>query len=84
MRRKRSHMTEADCLEALRVFAGKVERMVEGSMGCGGDHLCPSGSISVQFQLKGGFGVGGPIFEAIRVLGGHKLPAAPSPPREKQ
>lgn len=75
-RRKRSDMTEADCLEAMREFSGRVNRFMETSSPRPFEFECaPDGTIVVAFQVRGGFGVADPIFEAIRVLGGHKLPA---------
>lgn len=74
-RRKRSYMTEADCTEALREFSKVVDRMMETSQGFAGEAFAPKGSITVQFQIRGSFGTSINLFEAIRVLGGHKLPA---------
>lgn len=74
-RRKRSHMTEADCLEAFREFSKRVQRMAEGSFGLYDGEFAPADQLGVRFLVSGNFGVGSPLFEAIRVLGGHKLPA---------
>lgn len=74
-RRKRSDMTEADCLEALREFAPRVNRFMETSNPEPFERDAPAGTIVVTFQVRGSFGVADPIFEAIRVLAGHKLPA---------
>ena len=74
-RRKRSHMTEADCLAALASFAPKVERMLTGTHGVEPSTFAPEGEVTVAFSVKGSFGVADDLFEAISVLGGHKLPA---------
>ena len=74
-RRKRSHMTERDCLEALANFSKRVDRMLTGSHGIEPNTYAPEGKVSVCFEVRGGFGIGDDLFEAIRVLGGHKLPA---------
>jgi hypothetical protein len=74
-RRKRSHMTEADCLESLRCFSGRVERMLTGSHGIEPHTFAPDGQVTVAFSVCGSFGVADDLFEAVRVLGGHKLPA---------
>ena len=74
-RRKRSHMTEADCMEALRDFSKRVDRMLTGSHGIEPNTSAPEGQVSVCFSVKGGFGVGDDLFEAVRILAGHKLPA---------
>jgi hypothetical protein len=79
-RRKRSELTEADCLEVLRGFASRVNRMMESSepfTPCGD---IPEGTITIKFQVRGSFGTGDRIFEAIRVMAGHKLPAKEETP----
>ena len=74
-RRKRSHMTESDCLEALRAFSARVNRMLTGSHGVDPGTFAPDGEVTVAFSVRGGFGVADDLFEAISVLSGHKLPA---------
>ena len=75
-RRKRSHMTEADCLEAMRLFSKRVNRMLTGSHGIEPGYTpAPDGEVTVGFSVSGSFGVADDLFEAVRVLGGHKLPA---------
>ncbi len=81
-RRKRSHLTEQDCLACFASFAPKVDRMVAGSHGINPDTFSPVGKVSVCFEVRGGFGVADVLFEAIRVLAGHKLPAHSKEPSE--
>ena len=83
-RRKRSELSRADCLIALESFAKAVQRMGEtsdgsmfGRMNQHGISVLPSGQISVLFAVNGSFGVADDLFEAIRVLAGHKLPRKP-------
>lgn len=80
-RRKRSELSIDDCLSALEAFAKRVKRFGEtsdGSMfGTCNEHgisVLPQGHINVVFAVEGSFGVGDDLFEAIRVLAGHKLP----------
>jgi len=73
-RRKRSTMTEADCLEALRAFSGKVRRHAETSASAFHEEL-PRERLTVAFEIEGNFGDGDDLFEAIRVMSGRKLPA---------
>ena len=75
-RRKRSHLTEADCLQALAAFAARVKRQKESSESFfhGGECLSQD-EITVTFLVAGEFGVAHDLFEAVRVLAGHKLPA---------
>ena len=72
-RRRRSHMSRADCLLAFERFAKLVQRQCEGS-GSTPFGMAPSGQLDVTFRVLGRFGVGDDMFEAIRVLAGHKLP----------
>lgn len=75
-RRKRSHMTEADCFKAFRAFAQRVCRMGETSASLlAGQQGAPDGRITIHFEAEGNFGTGDDLFEAIRILGGHVLPA---------
>lgn len=71
-------MSEQDCLEALRRFAPKIIRWGETSavgMFSGGEHPdVPIGEINVQLLCKGSFGTADELFEAMRVLAGHRLP----------
>lgn len=78
-RRKRSHLTKQDCLGALEVWAGKVQRMMETSEGFLTSQNCEPGTIKAAFLLEGNFGTTDDMFEAIRVLAGHKLPAKEKP-----
>ena len=73
MRRKRSHMSRADCLLAFERFAKIVKREAEVSGGPTFGDL-PPGQIDVVFRVVGSFGVADDMWEAIRVLAGHKLP----------
>lgn len=75
-RRKRSHMTREDALEALAEIAKRVVR-AGNSSGAGMfartrgiDLHAPDGHLTVQFLVKGGFGSNEEVFEAIRVLSG--------------
>jgi hypothetical protein len=75
--RKRSIYNRADCLVALEAFSRLVQRFGETSdpsMFRDGENTLPTGKINVQFQVEGNYGVAGDLFEAIRVLAGHKLP----------
>lgn len=71
-RRKRSHLSRADCLLVFERFAKIVQREGEGSASVIFGHA-PSGQIDVTFRVLGSFGVGDDMFEAIRVLAGYKL-----------
>ena len=80
-RRKRSELTKADCLLVFEFFAKRVKRFAEttdgGMFGTHNQHgisVLPRGQINVMFAVEGGFGISDDLFEAIRVLGGHKLP----------
>jgi hypothetical protein len=73
-RRKRSHMSRNDCLLAFESFAKLVQRQAESSGGLTFGE-CPDGQIDVKFRVLGSFGVAEAVFEAVRVLAGHKLPA---------
>ena len=79
-RRKRSEMSISEAHKAFGQFAAKVERFKETNDGCGwgvfqnGMWFAPRGQIVVAFLVNGGFGVGDDVFEAVRVLAGHKLP----------
>ena len=42
-------MTEADCLEALRRFSGRVERMLTGSHGIDPGTFAPDDQVTVAF-----------------------------------
>ena len=83
-RRKRSSMKRADCVKALAKFAPLVERFLEtsdASAFC--SEICPSDKINVQFLVRGSFGVANDVFEAIRILAGHKIAADDKRPRSK-
>lgn len=73
-RRRRSHMNRADCLRAFERFAKLVKREAESSGGGPFGDLTPAGHLTVTFLVRGSFGVGDDMFEAIRVLAGYKLP----------
>jgi hypothetical protein len=74
-RRKRSHMTEDDCLAAFKSLSKRVDRMLTGSHGIEPHTFAKTGEVSVCLSVKGGFGVADEFFEAVRVFAGHKLPA---------
>lgn len=85
-RRKRSEMSRDDCLLALERFAKFVKRQAEtsdgGMFGVRNEHgisVLPRDQIVVTFAVEGSFGVAEELFEAIRVLAGHKLPRKESP-----
>lgn len=80
-RRKRSELSRQDCLKVFERFAMTIRRFGETSDE--GMFALPSGEgcepmgqgdINVQLCVKGGFGSADQFFEAIRVLGGFKLP----------
>lgn len=75
-RRKRSTLSERDCLKALKEFALRVERMRETSDATAFESEFGSsgGTIVVQFLAHGRFGSTENLFEAIRVLAGYRLP----------
>ena len=75
MRRKRSQMTEQDCFDAFRKFSKRVDRMLTGSHGIEPHTQSPMNQVTISFSVDGDFGVGEDLFEAVRVMGGHKLPA---------
>ena len=76
MRRKRSYMTEEDCIEAVREFAKRIDHMLESSEGIDGSgSYAPVDRITAKISVKGGFNSNARFFEAMRVLGEHKLPA---------
>jgi membrane protease subunit (stomatin/prohibitin family) len=87
MRRKRSDMTINDCIKAISTFAKKVEKFMETSDGSTFSHrvkrnnmvFMPDGQINVAFAVKGKYGVAEDLFEALRVLGEHKLPKKEEP-----
>jgi hypothetical protein len=83
MRRSRSHMRRDECIKALEAFASKVKRFLESSdKSSFSGKLCEPGEISVQFLVRGGFGVAEDLFEAIRVLAGHRIAADDRRPRK--
>ena len=81
-RRKRSEMSIEDCINAIKKFSKKIEKFCETSDGSSFSHrvtrngmsFMPDGQINVMFAVKGRYGVGDDLFEALRVLGEHKLP----------
>ncbi len=89
-RRKRSEMKRRDCIKALDAFAVRVERMIESSDGChfSGPNVvnntCQPGFITVSFLVRGSFGAGDDLHEAIRILSGHKIAADDARPRKKR
>lgn len=80
-RRKRSKLSRDDCLLVLEYFAKKVKRFAITSDGSTfgrvnghGVSVLPGGQLNVMLCVEGDYGVADDLFEAIRVLGGHKLP----------
>lgn len=66
-------MTRANCLKALEAFSKRVYRFAETSeVPTFGE--TPKGNVCVVLSVEGRFGVADDLFEAIRVLGGFKLP----------
>ena len=81
-KRERSHLSRGDCLLVFERFAKLVQRQAESS-GClvfGG--AAPENQLDVNFRVLGSFGVADEMFEAIRVLAGHKLARSPISSRE--
>lgn len=76
MRRKRSEMSVDDAVKACRVFSKSISRFAEIAHCVDGCLFgeTPDGQIDVLFRLRGNFGVADEFFEAMRVLGEHKLP----------
>jgi len=74
VRRKRSEMSHDDCLQAMTEFAKRIQRMGESSGGGMFGEFAPDGQLGVHFLVNGSFGVSSELFEAVRVLAGHKLP----------
>lgn len=74
-RRERSDMSRSDCLLAFERFAKRVKRQAESSGGGPFGDFAPQGHLTVTFLVPGSFGVADDMFEAIRVLAGHKLPS---------
>lgn len=77
-KRKRSRLTEAQAIEAIKLFCNRVERQGEtsdASMFRDDSYVLPSGKINVQFLVHGNFGVAEDLFEAMHVLSERKLPA---------
>ena len=73
-RRKRSKMSRSDCISALVDFARRVQRQGETSGGGMFSDFAPKGCLTVHFEVSGEFGSNDKVFEAVRVLGEHKLP----------
>lgn len=66
-------MSREDCLHALETFGKRLYRFAETSDPGALDPL-PQGNICVHLSVEGSFGVADDLFEAIRVMGGFKLP----------
>lgn len=71
-RRERSHLSREDCLAVFERFAKLVQRQAESSASIVFGEADP-GQLDVTFRVSGKFGVAGDLFEAIRVLAGHKI-----------
>lgn len=81
-RRKRADMTLNEAHRVMVNFSKAVVRFAEtseaGPFTCEGSTGKPAmgrGYINGCFMLKGGFGAFDDVFMAVRVLGGHMLPA---------
>lgn len=69
---RKSHLSERDCLGVLEQFAKRVVRMGETSSGGMFGEFAAGNQVGVHFLVEGGFGTADELFEAIRVLSGHK------------
>ena len=78
-RRERSQMTRADAVATIEKLAGRTQRMAtSSSVGCFSDgvrEVCEPGTLTFQILYAGEFADDLDVAEALRVLGGHKLPA---------
>ena len=79
-RRKRSELTHSAAVKAVEEWAADIERMANSSEDFDlGQTPSPPGYIVYKMKVKGGFTTHIEFFEALRVLGGHKLPAKETP-----
>lgn len=79
-RRERAEINETDFPRILRDFGLRIERMKESSESFdSGDPPLQPGSITVTFQIKGGFGSANDLFNAMRVAAGYYLPRKDTP-----
>ena len=88
-RRKRSEVKRRDLLKGLQAFASRVERFVETSDARHftspdvDDGIARPGHITVAMFVRGSFGVGEKLFDAIRILGGHMIAADDKRPQPR-
>ena len=82
MRRKRSEFTKKRAVAEVSTFAKRIERWCETS---GSGAMRPHDGLDVVIRVGGvpAFGFADNFFEALRVLGGHKLPRRTSDRDEK-
>lgn len=73
-RRKRSKMSRGQATYAVAQFASRLYRFAETSEDMKTLSPLPRGNINVVIQVEGSFGVSDDFFEALRVLGGWKIP----------
>lgn len=66
-------MTEADAKQVFSQFSKLITRFAETSEPSSFRKI-EKDELNVMLVVKGNFGVATDLFEAIRVLGGHKLP----------
>lgn len=78
-------MSESMAIAAVKKWAASVIRFAEISHGGPFQHPLPDGAtafgpehVNVCFMVGGNFGFSDLMFEAVRVLGGHKQPAPES------
>lgn len=90
-RRERSDLKRSDCIKALAEFAPRVQRFMESSDAAGFAHgpgtlgtSCAPENINIMFLVRGNFGVAENLFEAIRVLAGHRIAADDKRPRRSK
>ena len=76
-RRKRSELTHGEAVKAVEEWAGDIQRMLNTSEKFDGvgEAERDLSLLTYKFQVRGKFTTHQDFFEAIRVLGGHKLPA---------
>lgn len=79
-RRLRSEMSVDDAVKAIEAFSKTVVRFTETSDAGvfthrhGGKPAFSGQHLNIQIMVDGNFGAAGDFFEALRVLGEHKLP----------
>ncbi len=83
MRRKRSEMTKQQAVNAVAKFSKTIHRWLESSDLSAFGVPNQIGYHSVQIMAPGSFGLADDFFEALRVLGGHKLPRTTNSGDEK-